>query len=330
VTGYTIVLVSDPIGVGIALLAVALVALALVCSWRYFDSVEARCHCLVLLFLAGMVGFAFTGDVFDMFVFFELMGAAAYALTGFKVEDPTAVQGALNFGIVNSLGAYVALMGVVQPWAVLPSVRDDAARVRCRAAGDTGVAAGALRPGDRLRRLADGGNRHPRRADRPSAALTPRRHDGVRARMILVATLSLWCSLSVQSAGPRIESIRFSLLLVLTVALLSVAFRINSHPSSSARHAQGHPTPVPSPTASAPVHVLPSSATRAPSAHPHPRATGGSAPATSVGGTGQILPVTGWDATLKLGALAFVLIGGGTLTVRAAGPRRQRAETVQD
>jgi multicomponent Na+:H+ antiporter subunit D len=96
VTGYTIVLVSDPIGVGIALLAVALVALALVCSWRYFDSVEARCHCLVLLFLAGMVGFALTGDVFDMFVFFELMGAAAYMLTGFKVEDPTAVQGALN------------------------------------------------------------------------------------------------------------------------------------------------------------------------------------------------------------------------------------------
>jgi multicomponent Na+:H+ antiporter subunit D len=47
-----------------------------------------------------------------MFVFFELMGAAAYALTGFKIEDPTSVQGALNFGIINSLGAYAALMGV--------------------------------------------------------------------------------------------------------------------------------------------------------------------------------------------------------------------------
>ena len=112
--GYSvgIVLVGDEVGTGIALLAGCLVLLALVYSWRYFESVEAHYHCLMLLFLAGMVGFALTGDLFDMFVFFELMGAAAYALTGFKVEDPTAVQGALNFGIINSLGAYVGLMGI--------------------------------------------------------------------------------------------------------------------------------------------------------------------------------------------------------------------------
>src|SRR3954468_21678876 len=111
------VLVSDGLGAGIALLAAALVVLALVYSWRYFDDVDAHYHCLVLLFLAGMVGFALTGDLFDMFVFFELMGAAAYALTGFKIEDRTAVQGALNFGVVNSLGAYIALMGVVLLYA---------------------------------------------------------------------------------------------------------------------------------------------------------------------------------------------------------------------
>jgi multicomponent Na+:H+ antiporter subunit D len=106
-----IVLVADPLNSGIALLAACLVALSLVYSWRYFDSVEAHYHCLIMVFLAGMVGFALTGDLFDMFVFFELMGAAAYALTGFKVEDASAVQGALNFGIINSLGAYAALMG---------------------------------------------------------------------------------------------------------------------------------------------------------------------------------------------------------------------------
>jgi multicomponent Na+:H+ antiporter subunit D len=107
-----IVLDTDPVGAGIALLAGVLTTLALVYSWRYFDSVEAHFHGLLLLFLAGMVGFAFTGDLFDMFVFFELMGAAAYALTGLKVEDPTAVQGAVNFGVVNSLGAYLSLSGV--------------------------------------------------------------------------------------------------------------------------------------------------------------------------------------------------------------------------
>jgi hypothetical protein len=43
----------------------------------------------------------------------------------------------------------------------------------------------------------------------------------------------------------------------------------------------------------------------------------------------QILPVTGWDSTVKLGALAFLLIGGGALAMRVGVARRQ-PDTVQD
>jgi multicomponent Na+:H+ antiporter subunit D len=107
-----IVLVTDPVGAGVALVAGALTTLALLYSWRYFDSAEAHYHALLLLFLAGMLGLAYSGDLFDLFVFFELMGAAAYALTGMKVEDPSALQGALNFGIINSLAAYFSFAGV--------------------------------------------------------------------------------------------------------------------------------------------------------------------------------------------------------------------------
>src|SRR4051795_9391238 len=60
--------------------------------------------------------------------------------------------------------------------------------------------------------------------------------------VVLVATLSLWCSLSVRGAGLRIEVMRFGLLLVLTVALLSVAFRINSHHTSSSAGPSSRPT----------------------------------------------------------------------------------------
>jgi multicomponent Na+:H+ antiporter subunit D len=111
-TSVGIVLVVDPVGAGLALLAAVLVGLVTVYSWRYFDDAGAHYQALVLVFLAGMTGFALTGDLFDMFVFFELMGAVAYALTGFLVDEPTAVQGALNFGIINSLGAYLSLMGI--------------------------------------------------------------------------------------------------------------------------------------------------------------------------------------------------------------------------
>jgi multicomponent Na+:H+ antiporter subunit D len=107
-----IVLVADRTNAGIAVLIFALATVALLFGWRYFDSVHAHYHALVLLFTAGMAGFALTGDLFDMFVFFELMGVAAYALAGFKIEEPESVQGGLTFGVVNSLGAYLCLTGI--------------------------------------------------------------------------------------------------------------------------------------------------------------------------------------------------------------------------
>jgi formate hydrogenlyase subunit 3/multisubunit Na+/H+ antiporter MnhD subunit len=119
--GVGVVLVGDPIGVGLALLTSVLV-LAVVCySWHYFDEPPTAHRgafpALILLFEAGMVGFALTGDLFNAFVFFELMGAVAYALTGFHVEDPRPLQGALTFGIVNSLGAYCSLTGIALLYA---------------------------------------------------------------------------------------------------------------------------------------------------------------------------------------------------------------------
>lgn len=112
--GYSvgIVFVVDPLGAGIALLACCLMAIALTFSVHYLDAVEAHYHCLMLLFLAGMIGFSLTGDLFDLFVFFELMGATAYGLTAIVVEDESALQGGINFGIVNSLGAYLSLAGL--------------------------------------------------------------------------------------------------------------------------------------------------------------------------------------------------------------------------
>ncbi|WP_249714190.1 complex I subunit 5 family protein [Rhizomonospora bruguierae] len=107
-----VVLVADPLGAGLACLAGLLTAVAMLYSWRYLASLQAHYHTLVLLFLAGLVGFALTGDLFNMFVFFELMGAAAYALTALRIEEPDSVQGGLTFAVINSLGAYLSLMGV--------------------------------------------------------------------------------------------------------------------------------------------------------------------------------------------------------------------------
>lgn len=104
--------VADGTSATLALLIGGLSSCALLFAWRYFESPGGHLHALMLFFVAGMEGFALSGDLFDMVVFFEVMGAAAYALTGFEVEDDQAVEGGLNFGIVNSLGAYLSLAGV--------------------------------------------------------------------------------------------------------------------------------------------------------------------------------------------------------------------------
>ena len=60
----------------------------------------------------GPDGFCLSGDLFNMFVFFELMSVAAYGLTGYKAEEPGPLQGALNFAVTNSIGALMILSGI--------------------------------------------------------------------------------------------------------------------------------------------------------------------------------------------------------------------------
>jgi multicomponent Na+:H+ antiporter subunit D len=89
-----------------------LVTAALVYSLRYFDAVEGLFHGLMLLFMAGMVGFCLTGDLFNIVVFFEVMSAAAFALTAYRIEEKAPIQGAINFAITNSLAGYTMFIAV--------------------------------------------------------------------------------------------------------------------------------------------------------------------------------------------------------------------------
>ena len=107
----------DPLSAGMAAFAALLVLAALAYSWRYFDAVKGLFHGLMLLFMAGMVGFCLTGDLFNLIVFFELMSAAAFALTAYRIEERGPIQGAINFAITNSVAAYAMFIGVAMLYA---------------------------------------------------------------------------------------------------------------------------------------------------------------------------------------------------------------------
>lgn len=102
----------DPLGAGAAAMASSLIFASFVYSLRYFDSVGNTFHILMLLFEAAMCAFALTGDLFNLFVWFELMSASAFALCGYKTEESGPVQGALNFAVTNTIGAFIVLTGI--------------------------------------------------------------------------------------------------------------------------------------------------------------------------------------------------------------------------
>ena len=102
----------DPLGAGMAALCALLMTLALTFSWHYFDAVRTYFHALMLIFLSAMTGFSLSGDLFNLFVFFELMSVTAYALTGYKVEEINALEGSINFAVTNSVGAFMVLIGI--------------------------------------------------------------------------------------------------------------------------------------------------------------------------------------------------------------------------
>jgi multicomponent Na+:H+ antiporter subunit D len=95
-----------------ASLAGVLASAALVYCLRYFDSARGRHHALVLIFLAASVDFCLTGDLFNLFVAFELVAVTAFALTAYNTGHPAPLQGAINFAVTNSLGGMCVLMGV--------------------------------------------------------------------------------------------------------------------------------------------------------------------------------------------------------------------------
>jgi multicomponent Na+:H+ antiporter subunit D len=97
-----------------AILAVLVSALTLFASVQAWQLKPAGGHMepLMLLFMAAMCGFVYAGDLFNLFVWFELMSATAFALCGLKTAEPAPLQGAFNFGITNSVGAFLIVTGI--------------------------------------------------------------------------------------------------------------------------------------------------------------------------------------------------------------------------
>jgi multicomponent Na+:H+ antiporter subunit D len=102
----------DGIGAGLAVFVAALGVVSLVIAARLIRVEYAIFDALMLVFVAAMIGFCLTGDLFNLFVFFELMSVAAYVLVGYEVRRRAALEGALTFAVTNTVGSILLLIGI--------------------------------------------------------------------------------------------------------------------------------------------------------------------------------------------------------------------------
>ena len=108
---YGIVLVADRLSALMLALGSVLGLCALVFSFARWGRAGPRFHGLFLLLLMGVNGAFLTGDLFNLFVFFEVMLAASYGLV-LHGSGETRIRAGLGYIAVNLVASLFFLVGV--------------------------------------------------------------------------------------------------------------------------------------------------------------------------------------------------------------------------
>ncbi len=115
--GISVVL--DGLGVFISLIVGSISLLILYYSLDFMKDKKrlSQFYTLMLFLIAGMLGVSYTGDIFNLYVFFEIMSIASYALIAFyRTSD--SIEASLKYIIIGSLGTGFILTGIVILYAL--------------------------------------------------------------------------------------------------------------------------------------------------------------------------------------------------------------------
>jgi len=80
-------------------------------SNRVKEGATEKYHMLYLLLLTGATGVVLTGDIFNLFVFFEILCISSYALVAY-LGDRAGVESAVKYLIQGAIGSSLVLIGV--------------------------------------------------------------------------------------------------------------------------------------------------------------------------------------------------------------------------
>jgi multicomponent Na+:H+ antiporter subunit D len=108
---FGIVWVVDKFSLFLGLLITGISSLVAIFSVRYIKERKHRYYTLLCLLTIGLLGVSLTGDIFNFYVFFEILSISSYALVAFFL-DRNAIEGALKYLIMGSLSTTFILLGI--------------------------------------------------------------------------------------------------------------------------------------------------------------------------------------------------------------------------
>ena len=126
---YGIVLVADLLSAGMVLLTLFVSFLSLVYSLEYIEerSLSSSYHSLFNLLMAGLTGSFLTGDIFNLFVFFEILLLSSCALVvanerGGVTKSSDKMEATFKYLVLSMIGSIVMLIAIASLYATVGTV----------------------------------------------------------------------------------------------------------------------------------------------------------------------------------------------------------------
>ena len=91
-------------------------------GYMHADRSFSRFFAFMSLFTFSMLGIVLANNFIELFIFWELVGVSSYLLIGFWFEKPSAGDAAKKAFIVNRLGDFGFLLGILMVWSLLGSL----------------------------------------------------------------------------------------------------------------------------------------------------------------------------------------------------------------
>ncbi|HLX95996.1 MAG TPA: NADH-quinone oxidoreductase subunit L [Verrucomicrobiae bacterium] len=91
-------------------------------GYMHADRSFSRFFAFMSLFTFSMLGIVLANNFIELFIFWELVGVSSYLLIGFWFEKPSAGDAAKKAFIVNRLGDFGFLLGILMVWGLLGSL----------------------------------------------------------------------------------------------------------------------------------------------------------------------------------------------------------------